>query len=423
MAVAALVAAMLLMPGSASAACTGKNIEGRGASLQAPAQQIWTAAFDAKCAATEQVAYVFTNSLEALESWGAGNPLKFKGFGKENAFIATDWPPTRAQESAMASYAVPTGPPPYDPEVMMIPVAQEAIALPIHLPTGCFALSGKGAKTVGRLVLSDVQLEEIFAGQITTWTNLTGYNEDRLVGESCNSPIKRVVREEGAGTTWILKNFLYQINGSPLPTETWRQLSETSQGLMWPNQATDPVTKASKEPAVAALVASTPGTIGYAGLSAVRSNAAFTPAGGGGNGKSIFWAELQNNGNKFADPSTNGEENARASANCKSERYIALSGGTVPPPVGSWGAGNWNEVSASISQKKYALCGLTYDLTACQRGWFGPIGQPESETAMDYLKYVLEPTAQAALSGIDYLGLASSSPSILKAAKLVNIRC
>jgi len=405
----AITALAFAAPGTASAACTGSNIEANGASLQANAQQVvWSPVFNAKCSGVEQVKYASTSSNKGLESWWILHlPTVFKGFGASNAFVGTDEPPNPTQ----ADEILEKGP---GATVLSIPVLQAALALPIHLPEGCTAASGKGGKGPKRLVLSDETLQAIFAHSITKWSQIGAYSGDQLVGTSCNkeAPIIRVVRKEGSGSTTLLEKFLFEINKEAVDgTETWNQLAEQVENNKWPDETENLVT-AEKGSGIAAKVASTAGSIGFANLNEVRANAAFTPAGGGGEGSAIFWPELQSKGKKFQDPSTDKEENAAANANCAGEDYISLNGvgkqGKFPPASTE---DAWNEVTANkVEKASYPLCGFTYDLSLTKFSDFAgsdPTNEPsaaEVETVKNYLNYVLT-TGQTALEGQDFLGL------------------
>jgi ABC-type phosphate transport system substrate-binding protein len=410
-AAAALSAVAFVAPGTASAACSGANIKGNGSSLQAAAQQkYWAPAFNGKCSPTnEQVEYESTSSGKGLASWWVGHSEeKYKGFGASNAFVGTDQPPNAKQESEILEKGIGS-----KPIVLSIPVLQAAVALPIHLPEGCTATSGKGKKTFGRLVLDDEVLQKIFAAEITKWSEIGTFNEDKLkcaTKAEEESAIIRVVRKEGSGTTAIVKKFLFEINKSPVDgSETWNELAEQNENLNWPSEGT--VVRAEKGSGIASTVATTPGSIGYANLNEVRANAAFTPAGGGGAGTSIFWPELQIKGKKFEDPATNGEENAPANANCADEDYVNLNGvgkSAKFPPESTEDV--WNEVTASTSQKKsYPLCGFTYDVSLTDFENFSeeahPTSAAEVETVKNYLSFVLSSEGQKLLESHDFLGL------------------
>jgi ABC-type phosphate transport system substrate-binding protein len=403
-AVSAMSAVAFIAPGTASAACTGANLKANGSSLQANAQkELWSKPFNEKCVGSEQVVYESTGSGPGLKSWFVGeNPAEFKGYGPENAFVGTDQPPNETQEKEILTKGSAGA------KVLSIPVLQAAVALPIHLPNGCTADGGKKGK-VKRLVLSDATLQGIFAHTITTWAGVPG-----LLGASCEktAPIVRVVRTEGSGTTAIQKKFLFEINKEAVDgSETWNELAEKNENLKWPAE-TEGLDRAKKGSGIAELVAATPGTIGYANLNEVRKVTAFTPAGGGGENGSIFWAELQSKGSKYQDPSTDGESNTAANANCKGESYISLDKvgkqGKFPPASTE---DVWNEVTANkVEKASYPLCGFTYDLSLTKFSDFAGSDAgneptaPEVETIKNYLTYVLS-TGQTALEGQDFLGL------------------
>ncbi len=408
-AVSATSAVAFLAPGTASAACTGANIKGNGSSLQAAAQQkYWSVPFNAKCPVTnEQVEYESTSSGKGLASWWVGhNEEKFKGFGPTNAFVGTDQPPNEGQEKEILEKASGS-----TPIVLSIPVLQAAVALPIHLPTGCTATSDKGK--IHRLTLSDADLQAIFARTITKWNELPAYSNNTLVGASCDkdAEITRIVRFEGSGTTAITKKFLFEIDKNPVSEgETWNELAEKNENLTWPDESAGLI-RAEKGTGIASKVAETAGSIGYANLNEVRANPAYTSAGSGGEGTGIFWAELQSDGKKFQDPSSvGGEKGEPASANCKDESYISLNKtgkqGKFPPESAE---DVWNEVTANkVEKASYPLCGFTYDLSLTDFENFSATSSAEVETVKNYLTYVLSAEGQGALSGHDFLALPES---------------
>jgi ABC-type phosphate transport system substrate-binding protein len=423
LAITAISAVAYVAPGAASATtCSGANITGNGSSLQANAQQKnWSKPFDERepcfSEGKEQVTYLSTGSGPGLASWWVGHEVaKYKGFGPANAFVGTDQPPNEKQEKDI----IEKGP---GAKVLTIPVAQAAVALPIHLPNGCLATGGKKGK-VKRLVLHDSTLEGIFNHTIKTWGEVPG-----VVGATCEktAPIVRVVRKEGSGTTAIFKKFLFETNKEPVAGGlTWSQLAEESQNVVWPAEAEN-LEKKEKGSGIATYVAATPGTIGYANLNEVRANAAFTPAGGGGDNTAVFWPELYAKATKYQDPSTNGESNTPANAHCAGESYIRLDGvgkqAKFPPESAE---DLWNEVTANKVQKaSYPLCGFTYDLSLTKFSDFlgsEPLNEPipsEVETIKNYYgEAVLSSTGQKSLEGSDFLGLPEGKTGhVLKIAK------
>ena len=152
-----------------------------------------------------------------------------------------------------------------------IPVAQGAEGIIIHLPSGCKASSeieeGGVKHKLGRLVLDQLSIEKVYAGQIKNWKELiasVGAGNDALTctgGEpEEETRIRPVVREDSSGTTHIFKAFLQQVNVSEKllmetypeevgakPTgcgkeleeqeETWAEVAEGCQNQRWPKAA------------------------------------------------------------------------------------------------------------------------------------------------------------------------------------------
>jgi ABC-type phosphate transport system substrate-binding protein len=413
-AVAAASAVVCIAPNAASAACTGDNIEGQGSSLQELAQNnVWRPHFNAKCVGTEQVTgYKGTGSGAGLATWGVGK-LEHN-FGDSFAFVGTDQPPNPTQKAEIELFSG-------GGKVLSIPTLQAAVSIDINLPTGCEkAESGKGKKIVGKLALTQKQVERVFAHTLTKWSELEGGGaENKILPAGCaeGKTITRVVREDGSGTTAILKKFLFEINREPVDPETgetWNELAEKNKNLPWPEEKVDLV-RAKGGKAVAKKVTETAGSIGYANLADARATHLYTPEGGAGAGTKVFWALLQNNPKsekKFIDPATNGEENAVGNSNCGGEKYVDLSAegkkAKFPPESTEL---PWNEVTAELKAKNYSLCGFTYDLSLTKFSGTESQGAAatatEVETIKNYIGYILG-TGQTDLNNNDYLGLPNS---------------
>jgi ABC-type phosphate transport system substrate-binding protein len=424
-AISAASAAALLAPSVASAkappsACVnGVSITGQGSSLQAPQQiNVWTKAFDGAStkdfgcgglAGAPTVTYVSSSSGTGLRSWGAEAPAEgepFVGFEATNAFIGVDEPPNEEQLTALDGQesVQPEG----EKSVESIPVAQAAVALIVHLPEGCTASS----TTVGaesRLVLTDAELEGIYQGTITKWGELNAGGDKVTCPEE---PITVVVREDGSGTTHIIKRFLGQLNPSGSfeyetgKSATWGELSEGGLNKKWPlaTKVVKPENKGGGEEAN--KVNSTPGSIGYLNLFEARAKGFENE---GANKSNKFWVEVQNTakGTKFTyeDPSTTGDEKGSSSSNCNKESYV-VAGSTEPfPPENTLLP--WDKVTTNPSEKKsYPLCGLTYDIAF--KNYFSVPGttKGEEETVKQYLQYITDKKGgQATLAGNDYLAL------------------
>jgi ABC-type phosphate transport system substrate-binding protein len=402
------------------APCAGANITGQGSSLQKLAQQaVWTKDFNTSsakkaCSGSQgskglpKVTYDSTSSGAGLASWGAGGKLEGTphGFGEGNAFIGTDEPPNATQIAHIeAEETTPT------PETLLtIPVAQESIAIVVDLPSGC---SANSTPAPGRLVLSDASLQGIFAGTLKTWGQIVEENPiDTITGTGCAAaPIVPVVREDQSGTTHILKRFLGLINTASLTTtegsETWNALSEEKLNTVWPTAAAVKTAGGTGGSAEAHTVLTTPGSIGYVNLAEARASG-FAPA-----TTTTFWVALQDrdkpNDVAYDDPSTDGDVAEVANANCAKTDYLVGNGAseTFPPPDA---ASPWNEVTAALESKTYALCSLTYDLAFTNYSLLP--GNPRDgaeETVENYLSFVVAKTGgQSVIAGHDYLALPSS---------------
>jgi hypothetical protein len=423
--VSAGAVAALGLPGAASAAvgqqCSGASITAQGSSLQAVAQQeLWGPAFhtssDSFACNGKQgskgvptITYTSTGSGAGLRSWGAEfKEAKEVSFGPGNAFVGTDEPPNEQQLAEIESNeSTPT------PEsIMSIPVAQESVALVVHLPSGCAANS---TVAPGRLAFTNADLQGIYAGTRKQWGEITG-GGDAITGSGCaTDPITPVARFDQSGTTHILKRYLSLINSEALASEkgseTWSELSEGSLNTVWPTAAAvvKPAVKGGGE--VLAKVAALAGSVGYVNIAEARKSPSFVPPSGGAN-EATFWVVIENGhkgtGKKekvtYADPSNNGDVAALSAANCAKTVYT---NGVEPFPPSSVFE-PWNTVTTSITlkEKTYSLCGLTYDLASTEYSLLPGTSEAQATTVNNYLKFVTNSKqGQKLLPGDDYLGL------------------
>jgi ABC-type phosphate transport system substrate-binding protein len=413
---AAVVA--LAAPGSAGAftleKCHGGNIKGQGSSAQKILQkEIWNKQFNTSsnslaCASgtpEPKVEYESTGSGAGLKSWGvepeAGKPVNF---GPKNAFLGGELPPSQKQQEEILKHG--------SGKVLTIPVAQPAIAILIHLPAGCTSVEGGPAP--GRIALKDSTLEKIFQGTDTEWSKIL--NKAKLKGsptcekEGKKSHITRVVREDGSGTTGSFMKYLGVIYKKEVATKKfWKDLAEPTTNTTWPNEATDEVKRGNGGGGVVTKVEETAGSVGYANVADARAKHQFTPPTFGPK-TTQFWAEVENGKGSYADPSTNGDVEATANANCEETNYVNGKK-KFPPPSPEV---PWNEVTISKTQKNYEPCYLTYDIALTNYAAFTkelvsgetPTEQ-EARTVFDYINYELSTGpggAQEAAEGQDYLG-------------------
>jgi ABC-type phosphate transport system substrate-binding protein len=426
----ACAAAALVAPGVASATghCEGPSIEGNGATFQGPAQKLWNTGFNntlltGSCEVGKfkvgepTVTYKETGSGPGLKSWGNGAPGT-GDFSAKNAFVGTDEPPNKEQkENIEKEGEVTSG------KLLTIPVVQGADTIVVHLPTGCTV---KDKVAPGRLVLSNASLERIFHGTLINWKEIKD-SKEKFKGKkgACNVPIKRVVRKEGSGTTSIFKKYLnletvaqgaeeFEVEG--IGKTTWKKLAESNTNTTWPEEKADPVVPAAGGGAMASTVFSTPSTIGYVDLAHARK------AGFGAATGEIMWAEIEHGtflkGKKvlptYAEPSSDGESTVAAQSNCEETLYT--DGKNKFPPVSTESL--WNEVTTSLVEPNYPICGFSYDLSTTKfKGYGVASGKPATEesvqTADDYLKFELSGGA-GQLVGSDYLGLPENAGGKVK---------
>jgi ABC-type phosphate transport system substrate-binding protein len=512
---AAAVVAFALAPTSASATtpkrdvqCAGANIKMNGSTFQNTAQLQWETsstnplAFNAatqtnklacqgkeekntkgettKTAGKPEIVYEQTQATKGsgacLRAFGASGHAS-----ETNIFTTcgTDEAPNATQKKEIEEHREggPNG-----ESLETIPVAQGAEAIIVHLPEGCKAKSEVEEKSVkrllGRLVLDQKSVEEVYAGKIKNWKELVasvsaGKDELECSGTEAEDRIRPVVREDSSGTTHIFKAFLQQVNtsekllmekfeevvggkntgcGGPLAEqeEFWSEVAEGCQNQRWPKEAEVLRPTESGNPGVIDEVSATPSSIGYADIAVAREYEYFSKkgfsrenpltkkveTGSGGENKrgsatkrgeqnTRFWAELQNGNNptkpdeEFTDPSSTFDVEKLGASNCKGTHYVE-GGGKEFPPAST--LVSWSEAKAALVEEHYTICGLTYDLAFKQYEKFlKPLGIEETEgearatTAENYLLYEVNGGAGGkALKGHDYEALPST---VLKEAE------
>jgi ABC-type phosphate transport system substrate-binding protein len=417
-----LAALMLIAPAANAAAphcsTTAEKIKGEGSSLQNEAEEKWRPDFNTSKAPSAcngengaggkpTVEYKKEASSVGMKKWGFG------GATREDAntqFVGTDQPPTEAQTAEMLT----NGGTLEATHLETIPVVQEAISVIAHLPEGCTATSTETKVSPTRFFLTNKQLEQVFAGEITKWTEITGASgagkyKITWKGESCDQTIERVVRGDGSGTTSIFKKYLNSI--LPTPAEfggkTWLQSAEEIENTTWPNEAGDPVVRGkggageastSSGGKLAEWVHAHAGTIGYAGIADARAkkDAGTESERATGN----YWVETQYGGTaekpKLGEPATTpagaggeGSYNSpvKSNANCEAEKYTDGTSTSKFPPANT--QVSWTQVTTALDQKHYSICGLSYILAYDKYSLFPEFTQAKTETVSDFVKFVL----------------------------------
>jgi ABC-type phosphate transport system substrate-binding protein len=451
-AVSAVAVAALAAPVAANAerfpSCTeGTPINGEGATLQEQAmQKVWAPAYvsttdknKAACPGGPAVTYNTkgkTSSGPGMENW-----YVLDEFGPEaQAFVGTDNAPNEGIKQKIEEQQEAGG----AAKVLTIPTLQAALALIVHLPAGCTVTSEPqpGLK-VGRLVLTQKRVEEIYRRKVIKWSTLTASKNNVFAGSSCKktTEITRVARLEGAGTTGTFKDWLELVNGKAeqvVNGKTWLESGEEPPAnTEWPEETTKLV-RGKSNSGVVAEVEKNAGSIGYVDLTNARKGPKLIPP-EGGEGKEEFWAEVENKQTTdiegksyklYADPATNGDVAEKANSNCQETEYVAINPATGKVATGKFPPAStedaWNLVSAGVKQKNYPLCGFTYDLSLTHYAPFANHGADEGEatTAGDFLEFALNSESEGGQAligtGQDYLGLPTSpnaKKNVLKIAQ------
>jgi ABC-type phosphate transport system substrate-binding protein len=426
-----------ILPSAASAT----SIHGAGSTLQEIAQQhIFIPAFE-KTHAGDTITYTGTSSGKGLEAWGNKHACEHT----LDQYIGTDQPPNPSQKKAIEEKCPET--PGDDPTVLSIPTLQAAVAIIYHLPANCTSASSKAKKETTHLAFTDKTVEEIFAGgakeaqntgetgKKTHWNELTDEG-DALHGTGCETTkeIVRVVREEGSGTTAILKKWLNQVEPnytfdvpSFVPPEnedqSWNELAENSKNLHWPHETASNIVRGTGSPGVIAKVEATPGSIGYVNLANAYEEGSIKLGG------DLGWAVIENKGGKkptYTNPELPGAKIAKSkpkkykegTSNCVGEIYVNGVGAKFPPEKAE---DAWNEVTATPSEPNYPICGFTYDLSLKCFSQLTSAEQPsvpELALIQEYFKFMIKEGPTLLKAGTDYLALPTNPEPKKNVAKI-----
>lgn len=350
-----------------------ETFQAEGSTLQKIAQkEVWTVGFNTNAEGCEgtrglgkkpKVEYNADGSGAGLKAFGVGKAEECKT--KKDLFIGTDEAPNETQlkeiDEQCSEKTKAAG------QAIVIPVVQAAIAMIYNPPEGCTIKNGR---------ITNEQLQKIWARTITKWSELTGAEPKA----ACEVLILRVVREDGSGTTYQFKHYLFELNkGAVKGTKTWHELqAEPTANLEWPEEAGEKdLKKANGGGALVKAVEGAKGSIGYANLGDAR----------GGFAGGVKWFAVENtNLGTFVFPGTTKGEPAKeaSSANCEGTEYPSF-----PKAVAA--DGNWSEIyGGKPAAANYPICTLTWDVALKDYGvaGYGALAHNWGQTAYDYLMYV-----------------------------------
>lgn len=359
-------------------------------------------------------------------------------------WAATETPPTASEIAAMSSCA---GAVTLPLAIHTIPVAQIAIAVIVHLPTGCTIGADDNASTGNRFAILNQQLEQAFLNgtPVPTWSTLLPNSP------SCTGAITRVARYDQSGQTFAFEQYLVQIGDA----STWQPDSTSAQQYQsWPHSASnivyggttaenppgtcplsgpgstppDPHNNTETQPVdrllcngpthIAQAVLDTPGSIGYVDMGTAIEKGFQYPAKGT---SSTFWVPVQNNGTgtkgaAFAEPAAAAggylAGSATGGANCDSAGYTPPGG--ADPTLSAWET----VIGSSPTTADYPICGLTYELAwddAANAYGNTPAVDARQRAVKDYLLYTTNTGAndgQSILRSLNYDELPSSLDTV-----------
>ena len=484
--VAALAIAAAAVAPSAHAAfaipaCSGSSVQGEGSSLQKVAQQeFWTThvfytSFGCETAAlTSPITYNPDGSGCGIASigGGAGAEAKCSDFqaGKvENGyrdgltrFAGSDAPLTAAQKAAgEAAGSSKPG------VIHQIPVASAAVTTVVHFPNECklkdpgksgeaskngntstggpndptgAATGDTAAEETLRVHITAEEMEKIWDGAAAqSWGNVVPEADlegegGKTAKECAETPVIRIVRFDGSGTTYNFKAYLGLLPATP--ANLWTTAPVVGDNNVWPiksgeNTSPKPVNgsnvceeashictgAAGGGGQVAKSVAATNGSIGYLDLATARKEGFDITKKAKDH---LYWIPQQTInpakgnevGSHYVEPTASPTSNINGSgapqgANCTNADYR----GIPTTPAGDPTLGDWSSAIATGSEDTatYPVCALTYDFAFDDDApVYGLADEAKARTVKDYLTAIESDAGQLGLASADYGTLKAS---------------
>ena len=225
LALAAAAAVSALAAGSAGAASaksSGGSLTGAGSSLIAPAVAVWSQLYKGT-----------TINYAPIGSGGGITQISARNVD----FGASDAPLTKSQGDGCHG-------------CVQIPWALTATSPVVNIP----------GVNADQLKLTGTVLANIFLGNITNWSDpaIKALNKGLKLP---NLKITPVHRSDGSGDTYVFTNYLSKVN------KTWKTKVGCATTVSWPAGV-----GGAKNDGVAAIVRTTPGTIGYVSVAYTIAN-------------------------------------------------------------------------------------------------------------------------------------------------------
>jgi ABC-type phosphate transport system substrate-binding protein len=440
--------------GTATAPATGVNcqangkINGRGATFQKAAQDVFAAGFAADvCGSVTNTPADAAGSNMVIYNYpgigtGSGQGQRAT-ICRSDAFAGTDVPYDNATKAlfdgppgvlgGLGGNCTPAVTPPFTPNVAPFPnaadVAAPVMSFPVAGSSVVIGVNIQAANCTGArptaIQLTGAMVSNLFQGEITNWNDPqlrvgpTGAINAALA--TCNLAVKRVVRSDKSGTTQIQKNYLKAVDPSSQPTcvatpdFTWSTLALDASNQTWPTGGTCTalVTANGNAGVVAACADSVanPGAVCYADLADISAAA----------GNPLLKSSIRNGTNTaFAAP------NVSLKANCNFGAVTTPGTGTAGAvgldPADTWAFDNalGNRSDVTNQGAAYPICGMTFELvfTGLNDGGVANANSQltanQRRTLYSFMTYILSSTGQDRLTTNRYQSLGASLVSSLR---------
>lgn len=442
----AAVAALGLMPIEAQAdftlaRCGGADIKGRGASFQNNAQQGFIELFGGAqgCSGAPIIEpYDPAGSGAGRRSFGERSGTNTLGARDPIVrYAATDEGPNSTQQAQINSGPIDGNGQDVTVSdngiVRVIPVAVGANVVAVNYPDGCtlpVALAtgpnvpGTGVQDA-RLKLPAADYEKAFAAATTTWGALVpGISETptggRAAGACAAQQVKRIVRFDDSGTTYVQKAWLNEVNAArgwlagalgANPNTTWPLGNGTNgppTSVASGQQCNASLCSGSTNGngALITLLAQTDGAIGYSDIRTARAGGfELNPTATANAQDTTYWVQIQNTKSlAYSEPTTDPNSfkpGGNPGANCSNVTFANIPADTT---------GDFSSATGASTPVGYPLCAPTYMLVwddYAKVYGASDAEQAEARTVKDYLTMILGPVAQQSLALRDYQALPS----------------
>jgi phosphate transport system substrate-binding protein len=315
---------------TSTAACpTGITTSGAGASFLTTILTQWESGYAS--ASSNKVNYNPDGAGDGITSFSE----------KQVQFAATDEPVTSQESSSFPG------------TTLTLPVTGGAVTIVYDLPGYDHTLQLNATTLIG-----------IYTGTISNWDspklNVSGLNPDLP-----DATIIPVVRSDGAGTTYVLTNYLSDDSSS------WASTVGTSIQPTWPTVPNGTERAEKGNSGLATFVDETPDAIGYVDLADAESHS------------NLAIAAVENPSQAYVVPTVADTQSA----------INDLSGQPIPPATGNWSAVSW--VNA-LGPGDYPLATLSYFLVLQDPGIGYEASDANTTALVWWLDWILT-AGQAAL--------------------------